>query len=132
MDPEAIVNRTEAAYQSQDVDQVMELFDPEIVFYWNGWKKADGLEGIRKAHEDVFDDSVEFQIEKTLRAASSETIAVEWETTWSIPGGPRLNGHGGEFWTIRDDRLREWHAYHMQHDQEGEPVPHTWDGPHEY
>lgn len=130
MEPEEIVNQAEAAYQSQDVDRIMELFDPEIVWYWNGWKKADGLEGMRKAHEEWLEVVEEVQIEKTLRAATGDTIAVEWESTSTLADGIHLEGYGGEFWTMRDDRLREWHAYNMTHGEENEPVsPGLWDGP---
>lgn len=139
MDPQEIVNQAEAAYQSGDIDRIMELFDPEAVFYWNGWKKAEGLAAVRKAHEQPFrnrDDHEGYEDskgpDKTLRAASGDTIAVEWKLTWSFPDGSRHEGYGGEFWKMRDDRLREWHAYYRQYDEDGEPIPHPWDGPKEY
>lgn len=135
MDPEEIVNQAEAAYQSQDLDRIMELFDPEIVVYWNGWKKAEGLEGVRKAYEERSTDEgyEEYQIEKTLRAASGETITVEWKSTRTYADGSRQVSHGGEFWTMRDDRILEWHAYCVRHDEEDELIsPHPWDGPETY
>lgn len=130
MNPKEIVEQAEAAYQAQDIDRVMDLFDPEIVFYWNGWKKAEGLDEARKVHEEVFTEDhegYEITIEKTLRAASGDTIAVEWETTWTYADGSQKEGHGGEFWTMRDDRLLEWHAYHALHDEDGYLNPHPWD-----
>lgn len=123
MDPEEILNKAEAAYTSQDIDRIMELFDPDIVFYWNGQKQAEGLAEMREVHEERFsgDDGYEqFQVEKTLRAASSDTIAVEFETTWIYADGTRHEGHGSEFWMMHDGRLREWRAYYVEYVQDGE------------
>lgn len=120
MDPEEIVRHVEAAYQSQDVDRIMELFDPEIVFYWNGRKRGEGRAEVRAVHEEMFgDENDEYEIRKTLRAASGETIAVEWTTSWIDPDGNRNEGYGGEFWTMRANRLREWHAYHRRYVHDG-------------
>lgn len=115
MDPVEIVNKTEAAYQAEDVDRIMELFDPEIVFYWNGRKQGEGLAELRELHEDEFvlgDEPIrEYEIRKSLRAASGDTIAVEWTNTWIDEDGNHNEEFGGEFWTMRDERVREWHAY---------------------
>ena len=120
MNPEESVRRAEEAYQSQDVDRIVELFDPEIVFYWNGRKQGEGLAEVRAVHEGMFAEELEgYEIRKTLRAASGDTIAVEWTTTWIDTDGNRNGGYGGEFWTMRDGRLPEWHAYHRQYVHDG-------------
>lgn len=116
MDPKEAVRQAEQAYQSQDVDRIMKLFDPGIVMYWNGQKRGEGLAEVRAVHESMFaGDLQDFEIQKTLRAASGDTICVEWTTTWIDENGNHKGGFGGEFWTMRDDRLREWHAYHAEH-----------------
>lgn len=99
----------------------MELFDPEIVFYWNGRKQGEGLAEVREAHEEMLfpDDIEEWEIRKTLRAASGDTIAVEWTSSWLDADGNRNEGYGGEFYTMRDGRLREWHAYHAGYTRDG-------------
>lgn len=115
MDPEEIVNETEAAYQAEDVDRIMELFDPDIVFYWNGRKQGEGLAEVREIHEEEFvlgDEAIrEYEIHKSLRAASGDTIAVEWTNSWIDKDGIYNVEYGGEFWTMRDGRVHEWHAY---------------------
>jgi nuclear transport factor 2 (NTF2) superfamily protein len=116
MDPEKIVEEVEAAYQSQNVDRIMELFHPEIVFYWNGKKRGEGFTEVRTAHEEMFGDrNDDYEIDKTLRAASGDTIAVEWTTSWIDPDGNYNEGYGGEFWTMEDGQLIEWHAYHKRY-----------------
>jgi ketosteroid isomerase-like protein len=121
MNPEALVREVEAAYQSQDIDRMMELFDPEVVFYWNGRKQGEGLADVRAAHEEMLfaDDIDDWEIRKTLRAASGDTIAVEWTSSWVDGDGTRREGYGGEFYTMRDGRLREWHAYHQSYARDG-------------
>jgi ketosteroid isomerase-like protein len=123
MNAKEILKQAETAYSAQDIDRIMELFDPEIVFYWNGQKQAEGLAEMREVHEERFsgeDGYKQFQVDKTLRAASDDTIAVEFETTWTYADGPRHEGHGSEFWMMRDDRLREWRAYYVEYVQDGE------------
>lgn len=123
MNAEEILKQAEAAYSEQDIDRIMELFDQEIVFYWNGQKQAEGLAEMREVHEERFsgeDGYEQFQVDKTLRAASDDTIAVEFETTWIYADGSRHEGYGSEFWMMRDDRLREWRAYYVEYIQDGE------------
>lgn len=123
MNAKEILKQAEAAYSAQDIDRIMELFDPEIVFYWNGQKQAEGLTEMREIHEERFsgeDGYEQFQVDKTLRTASDDTIAVEFETTWTYADGTRHEGHGSEFWMMRDDRLREWRAYYVEYVQDGE------------
>ena len=113
MNAESIVKQAEAAYQSQDLDRIMQLFDPEIILYWNGEKIAEGSDALRKWHEQrPFLIAREFNIRKSLKAASGDTIAVEWTNSWLDKNGKRSEGCGGEFWTMRNGRLLEWRAYY--------------------
>lgn len=54
MTPREILEQAEAAYTAQDIDRILELSDPEIVFYWNGQKQAHGLAEMREVHEERF------------------------------------------------------------------------------
>jgi nuclear transport factor 2 (NTF2) superfamily protein len=118
MDPHALVDEVEAVYQAQDADRIVELFDPDVVTYWNGRKRWEGLADLREHHAEPIAAYPAFEMEKTLRAASDETIAVEWVNRWTDTDGARHVGFGGEFWTMRDERLLEWHAYHRRYDSE--------------
>jgi hypothetical protein len=110
--PEEIVRAAEAAYTTLDIDEIMALFDPEIVLVWNGKVAARGLDELRRWHEERHAGRKSQTIRKTLRAASGDTIAVEWIARWNDPAtGTPMEGHGGEFWRMRGDRLLEWHAY---------------------
>lgn len=114
--PEGLVYAAEAAYASLDVDRVMALFHPEIVLYWNGELRARGLDEVRRWHERSFAGVRDYRIRKTLRAATGDTIAVEWTDSWrDAASGARTVGHGAELWTMRGDRLCEWHAYWRGH-----------------
>lgn len=118
MEPEAIVREAEAAYTAQDVDRIMELFDPEIEIYWNGRKVAEGLAEARTFHENMYaEERQEYEVRKSFRAASGDTITVEWTVDWVDPDGSPMQGYGGEFWTMRDGRLREWHAYYEAYER---------------
>lgn len=116
-DPEERVREAESAYTAQDVDRIVELFDPEIVIYWDGRKVADGLAEARSFHEELYaQERDEYDVRKSLRAASGDTIAVEWTVDWIDDDGSTVEGYGGEFWTMRDGRLREWHAYYEEYE----------------
>ena len=119
MNAEDIVKQAEAAYNTEDLDRIMSLFDQEIVFFWNGQKKAEGHGELRRWHEMWVGKQKDFTMRKTLRAASGDTIAVEWQSRWIDPVSGEINeGYGGEFWTMRNNRLREWRAYHTRYVQE--------------
>lgn len=78
---------------------------------------------MREVNEERFsgaDGYEQFQVDKTLRAASDDTIAVKFETTRTYADGTHHLGHGSEFWVLRDDRLREWHAYYVEYAQDGD------------
>ncbi len=69
--PEEIVQAAEAAYTTLDIDQMMALFDPEIVLMWNGKVAARGLDELRRWHEERHAGRERQWIRKTLRAASA-------------------------------------------------------------
>ena len=111
MTPEEIVAYAEKVHRSRDVDRMLTCFDPAIVAYWNGQKIAEGLDELRAFYESFFEKLRDFSLEKKLRAASGNLIAVEWTHTKTDENGVVFDGHAAEFWTMKGDRLIEWHAY---------------------
>jgi uncharacterized protein (TIGR02246 family) len=112
MSPEEIVKQAEAAYAAHDIDRVADLFDPEVVVYFNGKKKFEGRDALVEFERKEFESRITKSIKKTLRAASGNVIAVEWEGSFvDKASGDTWVFYGGEFWTMRDNRLIEWHNY---------------------
>jgi putative hydrolase of the HAD superfamily len=113
-----LVEAAEAAYRSQDLSQIMPLMHPDIVIYWNGEKVAEGLEAARQFHIARLGFGTarrqDYQLRKTLRAASGDTICVEWESSYRTDDGRLVHGKAGEFWTMRFGLLIEWHAYYQR------------------
>jgi len=110
--PEDLVRGAEEAYNALDVERVMRLFTPDAVFYRNGKLKAKGADELRRFHEGFFAAVSDYRLRKTLRAAAGDTVTVEFEETWvATTDGTPMEGFGGEFWTIEEDRLAEWHLY---------------------
>lgn len=122
---EALVANVESVYQSQNAERIMDLFDPEIVVYWNGRSRWEGKAELREYHADPIAAYPEFEMQKSLQAASGDTIAVEWINTWIDTSGDRHRGFGGEFWTMHDGRLREWHAYHRRYGADDDAGEHA-------
>jgi nuclear transport factor 2 (NTF2) superfamily protein len=119
-DADRLVRSAESAYASQDIEAVLALFDPNVVFFWNGVLQARGLTELRRWHETAFANARDYRIRKTLRAASGDTIAVEWADSWIDRGsGTRRRGCGAEFWTMKDAKVLRWDAYWRGHDQLG-------------
>jgi putative hydrolase of the HAD superfamily len=112
---EALVAKVEALYQAEDLDAIMRLFHPEIVVYWNGAKVATGLDETRAFHIDRLrtgqGERLDYRLRKTLRAAQHDTITVEWSSRYRTASGEQIESRAGEFWTMRNGRLIEWHAY---------------------
>ena len=113
MTPEEIVKQAESAYDALDIEHMMALFDPQIIVYWNGQKLCEGLDELRNWHESWMKFAIqgEHWVRKAFRAASGDTIAVEWEDYALGDDGKYNLGYGGEFWKMRDGRLLEWRAY---------------------
>ena len=110
--PEELVRAAEDAYNVMDMEQVLALFTPDVVFYRNGRLVGKGIDAVRHWHEKFFAAVKDHRIEKTLRAADGDTIAVEFVETWiDAQSGQAMQGFGGEFWTMDGDRLAEWHLY---------------------
>jgi putative hydrolase of the HAD superfamily len=118
-----LVAAAEAAYQSQDMSQIMPLLHPDIVIYWNGTKVAEGLDAAREFHMQRLGFGTtgrrDYQLHKTLRAADGDTICVEWESSYRADDGQLMRGRAGEFWTMRYGLLIEWHAYYHRLPDEG-------------
>ncbi|MGH8990373.1 MAG: nuclear transport factor 2 family protein [Acidimicrobiia bacterium] len=110
--PEGLVKKAEDAYNALDMDRVLALFTSDAVFYMNGKLVGKGIDDLRRWHERLFAAVKDYRLTKTLRAASGDTITVEFADTWvnSQTREPR-QGFGGEFWTMEGDRLAEWHLY---------------------
>ncbi len=112
MTPEEIVKKAEAAYAAQNIEAIADLFDPEAIFYLNGKKLVEGRDQILDLERESIAACTNFAIKKTLRAASGDTIAVEWESSFlDKKSGKLMTNRGGEFWKMRNDRLVEWRAY---------------------
>jgi nuclear transport factor 2 (NTF2) superfamily protein len=112
MSPEEIVKQAEAAYAAHDIDRVADLFDPEVVVYFNGKKEFEGRDAVVEFEREQFESRITKKMKKTLRAASGNIIAVEWEALFvDKASGEIWEFYGGEFWTMHDNRLLEWHNY---------------------
>ena len=108
MNPEEIVRNTEVAYQSQDVDRVLQLFDPECIVYFGGKKTLQGLDELRTWHEEWLPQKKDFKMQKTLQVASGDTLGVEWYATFTNEDGTPGESYVCEFWKMHNGRLIEW------------------------
>jgi uncharacterized protein (TIGR02246 family) len=112
MTPEEIVQKAETAYAAQDIELVADLFDPNVVVYFDGKKVMEGREQVVEFTRNIFASWTDYKIKKTLRAASGDTIAVEWEGSFvDKQSGEFTEMYGGEFWKMSDGRLIEWRAF---------------------
>ena len=118
--PEDLVRKAEAAYASLDIDRIMDLFDRDIVQYFNGKKRFEGWDVLRQDHLDGFLRSLpdgspgieDYSLKKTLRMACGDMMGVEFASSFrDRRTGVWVDEHGAEFWRVKADRLTEWHAY---------------------
>jgi uncharacterized protein (TIGR02246 family) len=120
--PEEIVRAAEAAYNALDIDRVLALFTPDVVFHMNGRLVGKGLDDVRRWHKRFFAAVRDYRLTKTLRAAGGDVITVEFTETWvRATTGEPMEGFGGEFWTMDGDRLSEWHLYWRGYPRTGAP-----------
>jgi uncharacterized protein (TIGR02246 family) len=110
--PEDLVRAAEDAYNALDMDRVLALFTPDVIFYKNGKLVGKGLDDVRRWHEKFFAAVKDYRLHKMLRAASGDIVTVEFADTWVNPkNNEPMEGFGAEVWTIEGDRLAQWHLY---------------------
>ena len=113
MTPEEIVKQFEAAFQAQDIELVKDLFDPEVVVYYNGKKLFEGREQFIEFEKKVMDSWKDFNNKITLRAAGGDTIAVEFEVSAILlEDEKQVEIYGAPFWKMRNNCLIELSLYH--------------------
>lgn len=112
---EALVATIEAAYATRDLERVLALFHPEAVVHLNGVRVATGLAEIRRLHVEQLGfggaGRSQYRVHKTLRAATGDTLAVEWWSSYLGPDGEMVHTRAGEFFVVRYGKLLEWHGY---------------------
>lgn len=109
---EKVVRLAEAVYRRRDVEEAVALYEPDATIIWNGREVARGTDQIRAFHVKFFDPAIQnMQLDKTLVAASGNTIAVEWAATWDNPDGTRGEQIAGEHWDMKGERLTQWRAF---------------------
>ena len=119
MTPEEIVKQAEAAFRTQDIELVEDLFDPEVVVYMNGKKLFEGREQYIEFEKKVFDSWKDYKNKYTLRAASGDTIAYEFElSAVSLEDEKQYQVFGAEFWKMRNNRPIEVSSYHTVYTEE--------------
>ena len=110
--PEELVRTAQDAYNAFDLERVLALFTPEVVFHENGRLVGKSIEDVRLWHERFFAAVRDFRISKTLRVADGAVIGVEYATSFtSARTGRAMESFGGEFWTMDADRLAEWRLH---------------------
>jgi ketosteroid isomerase-like protein len=113
MTPEEIVKQWEAAFQAQDIELVKDLFDPEVVVYHNGKKLFEGREQFIEFEKKVIDSWKNYKTKHTLRAASGDTIAFEFEISATLlEDETQVEIYGAEFWKMLNNRAVEVSSYH--------------------
>ena len=113
MTPEEIVKQAEDAFQAQDIDLIEDLYDPEVVAYGNGKKLFEGREQYIEFEKKVIDSWKDYKTKHTLRAASGDTIAFEFEISATLlEDEKQVEIYGAEFWKMRNNRAVEVSSYH--------------------
>ena len=119
MTPEAIVKQAEAAFQAQDIELIEDLFDPEVVVYGNGKKLFEGREQYIEFEKKIIASWKDYKTNHTLRAASGDTIAFEFEiSAILLEDEKQVEVYGAEFWKMRNNRAIEVSSYHKGYTEE--------------
>ncbi|MBL0923377.1 MAG: nuclear transport factor 2 family protein [Sphingomonadaceae bacterium] len=108
---EAAVQATAAAYNKGDIDEIMAMFEPDIIATWNGAIVARNADELRAWFlGGMVGQATSLTIEKTLMVATEDTIGTHWRHVASYKNGQTVDGCGNEFWTVRNGRAATWNA----------------------
>ena len=112
MNPDEIISQLEAAYGAHDIEWVERFWDPGIVAYFDGEKAFQGRDALLEMQREQFASRLTNKMQMTLRAASGNVIAFEWEATFTdIASGNVRYTYGAAFLMMRENRVIEWHNY---------------------
>ena len=103
---EELVATVEVAYRTTDVGALFAVWHPDVVVRWNGAKVADGQAEARHFYATLLAD-VASDVRLTVRAASGDTVALEWESA-----GDGTQILAAELWTLRYGLIIDIHSYH--------------------
>ena len=111
MTPTETVAAAEAVHAAVDMDRIMDLFQDDVIFYWNGKVKARNKTELQRWYEEEYFANIrKYEITKSLRAAAGDTLTVEWRSKKTDPDGRMSEEFGMEIWFLHAGRLREWRA----------------------
>lgn len=98
-----LVTMVETAYRTGDLDALFAAWHPDVVVRWNGEKVANGQADARRFYTGFLAD-VPSDVRLTVRAASGDTIMLEWESM-----GDQVIA--AEVWTMRYGLIIDIHGY---------------------
>ncbi len=118
-DQSATVEMLEAignAFNSHDLDAIMELFADDCVFYspigsdiWG--RRVDGKEAIRAFHEQLFANVPDLHWEGTEAWVSGNKGCLGWRRTGTTVSGEKQDWLGCDLFEFRDGKITKKDAY---------------------
>jgi len=108
---ERLVAEAEAAFAAGDVERILAGYTDDVVIRFADFPEMRGLDAARAFLTARFARQVGYRLTKRLRALDGDTIGNTWDGTWTdARTGRQMQGHGVEFWTVRDGKVAVWEA----------------------
>ena len=106
---EQVLKEAQEAFIQRDVERILRGFAADIVIRYADFPEMQGLDALEAWLEARFKRQKNYQLRKTLRAVTGDTIACWFEGHWEdAVTGKQMQNRGSEFLTMRDDKIALW------------------------
>lgn len=105
---QAMMRQSEAAFASGDVEQILAMFNEDVVVLYADFPEVRGIANYRRFAEARIARQRNYRTRKTLRMVSGNLIGDTWEGWWDdAVTGQAMQGRGAEFLRMRGGRISE-------------------------
>jgi len=115
MDLAAFIDRYDQAWNDQDVDTIMSMHTPDMVF--ENHTRAVRVEGpaVRELLESTFAQQPDMRFRGQRRYVGDDFVVSEWTATATDDKGRRIEWDGVDVFPFRDGRIARKDVYSSSH-----------------
>jgi nuclear transport factor 2 (NTF2) superfamily protein len=108
---EAMLRRSEARFESGDVDGLVGRYDENIVIRYADLPPIHGRAAAERFMRARFARQRNYKLKKVLFSVCGQRIADTWTGTWEdVPTGRHMAGYGVEILELRGGKVIRWEA----------------------
>ena len=117
MDLEAFIDRYDRAWNEQDVEQILSMHAPGMVFcnHTRGGSEVSGTDDVRELLVATFAAQPQMRFRGRRRYAGADFVVSEWTATGTDDEGRAIEWDGIDVFPFRDGKIARKDVYSSSH-----------------